>query len=456
MAESLSSITGLSSGIDSKALVDQMMSMERRTAVRMESTIAANTKRSSALAQFQSAIDALKAATVALSEGTAFDAVSATVVGSAATGRSTLTATGSAGATPGSYQVKVLSLASAQKSTASVGQTSTTTALGITGTFELRRPDDTVLGSVTLDGTETLVGVRDKMNAASATAKLQTSIVSTTADGTDQRLVLASQQTGAAGAFKLVATDGDPLTALGLAAPITQGGTDAKAEIDGVTVTRSTNTLSDVVTGVTFNLTAEDPTAVSTVTVARVANSPSQAVQAMVDAFNVVHAFIKKEGGVGGALATEPLIRAARGTMSGILLAKGTGLAAGMETLGSIGVALTREGTLSFDQSKFTAAYTDKYDDLKATLKERTRAVATFAESLTKSGTGSIASRTSALTDANGRLTSRVADIDARLEKKRAALLAQFAKFESSLGGINAMAKTMSAQFAGLNKSRDG
>jgi flagellar hook-associated protein 2 len=456
MAESLSSITGLSSGIDSKALVDQMMSVERRTAVRMESTIAANNKRSAALAQFQTAMDTLKAATASLTDGTAFDAVSTTVIGSAATGRSTLTATASAGAIPGSYQVKVLSLASAQKSTASAGQTSTTTPLGVTGTFELRRPDDTVLGSVTLDGTETLAGVRDKINAASTTAKLQTSIVSTKADGTDQRLVIASQQTGTAGAFKLVATAGDPLTALGLATPITQGGTDAKAEIDGVMVTRSTNTMSDVVTGVTFNLTAEDPTAVSTVTVGRVANSSSQAVQAMVDAFNAVQAFIKKEGAPGGALATEPLVRAARGAMSGILLAKGTGLALGMETLGSIGVALTREGTLSFDQTKFTSAYTNKYDDLKATLKERTTAISKFAESLTKSGTGTIASRTTAITDANGRLTSRVADIDARLEKKRAALLAQFAKFEASLGGINAMGKTISAQLSGLNAKSDG
>ena len=456
MAESLTSITGLSSGIDSKALVEQMMKLERRPADRLQAVVDANAKRSKALGQLQTKLDAVRSAAAGLVDGSAFEAMSVTTAGVASGGRSLLTATATAGATQGAYQIKVLSLATAQKSTSSIGQTSATTALGVTGTFELRRPDDTVLGTVTLDGTETLNGIRDKINTASGTAKIQASVVSANAAGTDQRLVLASQQTGSAGRFKLVATAGDPLTPLGLAAPIEQIGKDSQVDIDGVVVTRSTNTISDVLKGVTLNLTAEDPTATATMTVERFAASPREAVKAFVEAYNAARKLLGEQMAIGQPLANEPMARAVRGSMSKAILDKGTGLPADLATLASVGVSLNKDGTLAYDEAKFNTAYTGRFDELKATLANRAKAVSDFAESLSKPMTGVIAQRDLAITDHTLRLTDRIADIDARLEKKRAALLAHFAKFEATLGGITAMGNSLSSQLKGLTaKSED-
>jgi flagellar hook-associated protein 2 len=453
MADPLSTITGLSSGIDSKTLVEQMMRLERRPADRMQAIVDANTKRTTALGQFQTLVEGLKTAAASLADKSAFDAYSVTTAGTASGGRSLLTATATVGAVPGAYDVKVLKLATAHKLTASAGQASSTTPLGVTGSFELRRPDDTVLGSVTLDGTETLAGVRDKINALTGTSKVQASALSTTAAGTDNRLVLSSQQTGEAGRFKLVATAGDPLTALGLAAPTEQTGHDARVEIDGVPVTRSTNTLTDVLPGVTLNLSAEDPTASATMTVERFKATPRDAAQGLVEAYNKVVAFIKEQTGTGKALAGEALLRSARGSLSGSVLAKGAGLPADLATLASVGISLGKDGTLSFDATKFDAQYTGRYDDVKATLADRAKALSDFADSLAKSSTGSIDQRESALTDLNGRLTERIADIDARLDKKRTALLAQFAKFEAALGRINALGSSLTSQLSGLNSS---
>ena len=240
MAEALTSITGLSSGIDSKALVEQMMLIERRPADRLQATVDANTKRTTALGQLQTRLDALKTAAAGLVDGSAFNAFTVTTSGTATGGRSLLTATAGTGAVPGAYQVKVLGLATSHKLTASSGQASATDPLGLTGTFDLRRPDGAVLGSVDVAG-KSLAQIRDAINAFSGTAKLQATIVSANAAGTDQRLVLSSQQSGEAGRFELVATAGDPLTALGLAAPVEQLGKDSRVEIDGVVVTRSTN-----------------------------------------------------------------------------------------------------------------------------------------------------------------------------------------------------------------------
>jgi flagellar hook-associated protein 2 len=458
MADALTSITGISSGIDSKALVEQMMALERRPAVRLQATIDANAARSSALGQFQTALDALKTASAALADGTAFDAYSVTTAGVATSGRALLSATAGAGAVPGAYQVKVLGLATTHKQTASIGQASASAALGVTGSFELRRPDDTVLGSVTLDGTESLSAIRDKINAFTGTAKLAATIVSAAADGSDQRLVLSSQQTGSAGRFKLVTTDapaGDPLAALGLDAPIEQLGKDAQVDIDGVVVTRSTNTLTDVLQGVTLTLSAEDQNATATVTVDRFKNTPRDAVKGFVEAYNKVRAFITQQSAAGAPLASEAMVRSARGSLSNTVLAKGAGLPADLATLASVGVSLAKDGSLTFDATKFDAAYSGRYDELKATLANRAKAVSDFAESLSKPVTGAIDQREMALTDHTLRLTDRIADIDARLEKKRAALLAHFAKFEATLGGITAMGNAITAQLKGLNASSD-
>jgi hypothetical protein len=53
----------------------------------------------------------------------------------------------------------------------------------------------------------------------------------------------------------------------------------------------------------------------------------------------------------------------------------------------------------------------------------------------------------------SARLADRIGDVDARLEKKRQNLLAQYAKFEAALGRMKAVGDSMSAQFTGLLNS---
>jgi flagellar hook-associated protein 2 len=454
MPEPLSSVTGIASGIDSKALVEQILKLERRPADRLQATVDANTKRAEALNQFQTALAALKTAADGITNGSTFDGQSVSVAGVAANGRALFAASGGPRSVPGTYQVKVLALASSQKLTASAGQPSASAKLELTGAFDLRRPDGTVLGSVDVAG-KSLAEIRDAINALPAGAKVRASIVSARADGTDQRLVIGSTQSGERGRFGLVATAGDPLAALGLAEPVAQPGEDARIEVDGIPVTRPSNTLTDVIDGVTLNLTTADPAATASVTVDRVKATSRDAMTAFVDAYNKVQEFIRGQSVAGGALAKESLLRTARGSLGNIVLAKGDGLPPSLATFGSVGLSLTKDGTLQFDAARFDAAYDEQWGDLKATLKNRVGAMADHVQSLAGVAIGSIDRRESALAEQNGRLTDRIADIDSRLEKKRAAMLMQYAKFEASLGRINAIGGTVTAQLAGLNKSRD-
>jgi flagellar hook-associated protein 2 len=453
MADPLSSVSGLSSGIDYRALVDQIIKAERRAADRMQLQIDANAKRKEALNAFQKALDELRTASDALRGGSAFGSFAVTATGADAAGRSLLSATAGAGAVPGSYQVKVLALAATQKTTASVGQASAGADLGYAGSFDLTRAGATV-GSVSVLATDSLVEVRDKINALSATTKVQASIVSARADGSDQRLVLSATQGGLAGAFALSATGGTALADLGLAAPLQQGAADAQLEIDGVPVTRPTNSIGDAVPGVTFTLSAADPDATATVVVERQPAAAKDAAKAFVEKYNAVVAFMKAQGPA-SALSNEPLLRGMRVSLSGGVLAAGAGLPEDLATLGAVGISVNKDGTLKLDEAKWDAAYNGRFDELQATLADRMADVMAHVDTLAKPFSGLIDQRERALDERSGKLTDRITALDARLEKKRASLLAQYAKFEASLGRLQAIQSSLGTQLKGLTSSND-
>ena len=126
MAEPLTSLTGVASSMDWRTLVDTIIKGERAPADKLQATVDANAKRKEALKSFQTAVQALRDATTALTGATvgaptAFDSFSVTTAGSDANGRQVLAATGSVGAVPGAYGVKVTALASAQKWTGAAG-----------------------------------------------------------------------------------------------------------------------------------------------------------------------------------------------------------------------------------------------------------------------------------------------------------------------------------------------
>ena len=56
---------------------------------------------------------------------------------------------------------------------------------------------------------------------------------------------------------------------------------------------------------------------------------------------------------------------------------------------------------------------------------------------------------------ASDRLANGIADVDARLEKRRASLIAQYTKYERAIGRLKSIGDAMTAQFAGLNKRND-
>jgi flagellar hook-associated protein 2 len=449
MTDSLSQISGLSSGIDFKSLVDQIITLDRRPAVAWQATIDANAKKKDAYEQFRQAVAGLKTASDALKTGSGFETFSTTASGADAKGRSVLSAAAVSGASPGSYSINVTQLAQAQKTIASVGQTSTTTALGLSGKLNVGS------ASITVDPTDTLIGIRDKINAVSGTTNVQATVLSGSA--TDNRLVLTGTKPGAANAFTITddPSNTSPIaSALGLdGAPQTQA-LDAQFQIDGtVNFSRPTNSVSDALPGVTLTLSA---LGTSNVTIDRMKSAASSAIQSFVDAYNKVVTLQKQlTDGTSAVLPHDTLVRGARSNLAQSILAPATGNPLDMQTLSAIGVSLAKDGTLTLDAAKAQDAYATRPDDVKALLADRMGAIGSLSDGLTQFGIGQIDAREQGMQAQNDALQSHIDDLASRLDKKRSAMLAQYAQFEATLGKLKSIGDSMSAQFAGLNKSNN-
>ncbi|MBL0177516.1 MAG: flagellar filament capping protein FliD [Gemmatimonadetes bacterium] len=381
MATSLSSISGLISGFNYRDLVDAIIAQARVPADRWEAQSSANTAQTNALNTYRGLLDKVRTASKTLRTGTAFDAMSTTTSVLSGT-RAIASATADATATAGSYQIKVDQLAKAEKLAGTIGRDAAT-ALGAGGTL-------TVNGqTVTVAATDTLTTLRDSINAlnSGSTPSGVTATILTVAPG-DSRLILTSAKSGAAG-IALADTLGTTLQTLGfqdingaeLAGSVLVNGADALFRIDDIPLTRTSNVVTDAITGVTLTLTADDVGAVTSIQVDRFVDAARTSMQGFVDAYNGLVAFLKAQGtastGSTPPLYGQSVIRTARSQLPSLLLEAVGGAAADLATVGQAGLSLTRDGTLTLDSAKFDDAFKNRQSDLRTLFTEQRTATGT-------------------------------------------------------------------------------
>jgi len=209
-----SSVQGLASGIQWQDLIDQLIQVDTTNQITpITNKITANTNKADAWTAFGTAVSTLQTTLKTVADGTAFDAMSTTVGASASTGRQLLSATATSAATPGTFGVQVMALASAQQ-LSSNSVSDATTPMSLSGQFAVGGR------MVTVASSDSLNAIRDKVNAFNTGATpshISASILySGSASG---RLVLTSDVGGAAGLdlrdVRASSSDPSVLTALG-------------------------------------------------------------------------------------------------------------------------------------------------------------------------------------------------------------------------------------------------
>lgn len=442
----VSSFSGLASGFNFRDLVDAIIEVESRPVVRAQSSRSAAEARKSAIDSYRGLLSTLRTALTKLRGGDAFDALSSTVVGEAPGGRPILRATAGTGGVPGSFQVEVLSLAAAEK-LGSLGQNDAAAPLGLSGVVSLNG------GEVTVAVEDSLQGIRDKINtlaAGNADVAVSASILSV-APG-DQRLILSSTKSGAAG-IAVQDVSGTVAGTLGLLDPsaVLTDGSDAQLVIDGVTLTRDTNVIADAVEGLTLTLETAAPGTTATITVSRFKGEASGAVNEFVAAYNAVVNFISTQQ-INGPLQADATLRTNRGDLSrnilGILTGSGGGPVGGSE----IGLSLTRTGTLALDAAAFDTALNERFPDVVGLFADSLSGadLETSLDDLLRSGTGVLDTKNSGITEQVSSLEIRIDRLQGRLDRRREALLRQFTRMESAIARLQSQSTFLQAQIPGL------
>jgi len=248
------SSAGIGSGLDVNSIVTQLMAIERQPLTALETKATAIQSTVSEYGKIKSAVSTLRDLASKLASSTTW---SQTITNSSSTAVSATTNNSAAG----SYTVEVQRLASVQTIATGTAVPATTTPGAGTlrielGSYGAGQTSFTPKAGATavdiaLTATDTLATVRDKINAAGAGV---TALVMTDASGS--RLLIRSNTSGAANAFR---TSGVASLAFDPSAGVTtmtqsQTAADAAATVNGLAVTSTSNTLSNIVDGLTLNL----------------------------------------------------------------------------------------------------------------------------------------------------------------------------------------------------------
>jgi flagellar hook-associated protein 2 len=349
--------TGLTSGIDYSTMITQLMQIEAQPQQLLQTKLGTVQGQASALRSVNTAFATLGSAAQALTTAAAWNPAKAT------SSSSTVSATASPGALAGSLTFSVDKLSSAHSIASTTTWTNTSDAFGLGSTLTFKNLDGTsTFGKVDLTDTDNN-GTVSLAEAASQINKSNLGYTATAVNtGSGYQLQVTSTATGLAKSFQIT-SDTQDATAYN----VVSAGQDAQITIgDGagkIVATSATNTFTGVMDGTTFTV---SQTGVSTTLKVGTDNgSITSAVSSMIDAANKAIQAVKdntdsSEGSTAALKGNFPLIQLADQIRSQLSNAISVPVSAdnptGSASPASIGIQLTKDGTITFDSAKFSAA----------------------------------------------------------------------------------------------------
>ncbi len=449
MASAIGSFAGIGSGFDYRDLVDEIILAESHPIQAAKSRIDLANSQLTAYSSYRNALKNLESAISSLRDGSVLQGASTTVGGAVnSSGKTLLSASAAAGATPGVYSIKVLQTAQNHKvSTASFA--SVDSALGLTGDLELNGVTISILA------TDTLEAIRDKINTSNESSSpigISASIISDST--TSKRLVLSSTASGSEG-ISFDELDG-VVTALGLNTIVE--GKDAIFSLDGVEIVRSSNIVTDVIANMTITLSEADPTTTVSVQVERSLAYAESAINSFVDAYNQIVDFIKTQqtpgaAGKNPALYNNPTLRLARAALPSAIMEANLDVDA--LSLTGLGVSLTKEGKLALDSTVFREKFNGDISGVRNALQTVGDSLGTRLESWIGTG-GTLSLNEQAL---NSRIESQQKYMDRmndRLELRKQILLKQFLAMDVTVSKLNSQGSAfLSAITASQNNNKN-
>ncbi len=460
------SALGTGSGLDLNTLLSQLSAAEQTRLTPLTTQQTSYKSKLTAYGVLQSALAKLETASTALKKA---DTLNSTAVSGS---NSAFSATTDSAASAGTYSIEVTNLAKAQ-SLLSTDVPSATDKLGssdATRTITIAQPGQKEPMKISLTSEQTsLTGIRDAINKQEGS--VNASIMK--ADDNTYYLALTSKDTGTQSEMTISVAGDETLNNFLNYTPSSTGGSgaltqkvkaeDATLSVNGVSITRQSNTITDAPQGVTINLKAVTKEgAPEQLTIVRDNTATKAAIQSFVDAYNSLQTTFgsltkytvvetgQDQSTSNGALVGDGTLRSIQTQLKSQLASSQSG---DLKTLASIGITQDLDGKLVIDADKLNTALTDKPNSVTAFFvgDGENTGFATQTEKLLNTALdttlGTLKTATDGINTSLKNLDKQIAATTASIETAIERYKTQFTQLDKLMTSMNSTASFLTQQF---------
>ena len=345
------------SGLDVNSLVSQLVAAERAPLdQRIRTRENSITTKLSAFSTLKGALANVKAALQNLKTGDILAGRTANL-----TDNSAFRVSFGSGSIAGNYAIEVLSLASTHKMSSALFAS----AASEPGNGNLTITQGGESFSFSVGSGTTLEQLVETINTHPDNTGVKATLM-TTSDGV--RLLLSSDEGGAGNAITLTGTGSLDTFVAGFT--VNSTGSDAIVKIDGVTVTSPTNTLTNVIQGVTLNLTSAKPGTVINFGVQADTAGAEDRLRKFVTEYNNFVATSRRlrafdaSSNSAGPLIADSLVRNIEMALRRELTGRTLSAPGDFDSVLAMGFSIGNDARLSINEARFDAALLDRLDDV--------------------------------------------------------------------------------------------
>jgi flagellar hook-associated protein 2 len=473
---------GIGSGLDIESVITQLVAVERAPVTKLQTEVSALQTKLSTYGKLQSGMASLRDAALALTRASTWNAT----VGSSSDATA-VAATTSASTLPGSYSIEVQRLASVQSNATGVyasadslvGEGTLRIELGTWGAGQSSFTPKA--GATAVDITvgppaESLAQLRDKINASNSGV-----VASVLTDASGARLVLRSAATGEANGFRIGVTDNDGgnFDGLGLSAlafdpsagilTMAQAlaAANAAASLNGLPISSESNTLSNVLDGMTLSL-GKVTTAPVLVEAKSDTATIRKALDSFVTAYNDLNKLVAEQTKYDAAAKTAGVLQGDSAAVSirsqmRSLLGSSSGASAMFGRLAEVGFDVQTDGSIKVDETKLTNGLANLGEMKKLfsnsdLLTPANNGIATQLRAMADQVLGiegSISTRTEGLRKRIDLNQDRQEMLEDRIEMMEKRLRAQYTALDRQMASLNSLSSYVTQQIAAMTSSNN-
>ena len=344
------------------------------------------------------------------------------------------------------------------------GSSTHTVSVTTTGVTAVNAPTTTTINVAT----DTPAGVVSAINAA------KTGVTATLVDtgtGTNTYRIVLSGATGSDGVFTVTST---PDLGFHDVANSLQTAQDSIIEFEGLSITRSSNEISDIIDGATINLVATTSSDVR-LNITNDKSTLKTNLQSMVDTYNGLNNLFRtvtstsSEDELGGSLANDTsMVRFLTDQIRTAIFADSSTKSGDIIAMRDLGISIDKSGEMTFTETTYDAAVLASYEDIVTMLTADTSNESLFTTT-NKGLAQDIATTLGNFTDSDGIVTTRsegatedladhkeeLVELEKRMEAVYERYLAQFTAMESLMASMDATKEYLTGQLESLSKAYD-